>query len=490
LIEKYKFEQALKETNQLPIALWVSGFILAVGFFTSFGSFIYNKKSGTKVDNANFMAPMIVCLNIYDFVSDINLSIDIFLNELTIFSFGNIFFNLGLLSIMSVIIPFCGNIYYAVMISSQKTVKQSPSARAWFSSHLNVFILLCVVTGGTYPSLAFVSSRIFGLECLNAGFLSSELYKLSKIKIRTTIWMENMPQLVIQILYSYLIGTFEQATILAFVGSLLSIIHAFVVNKAQKNQNEEVNISKYYIGLFQSHRLRKEIVDKIKLHKGAKERLSKSLCSSFGVPAQSIEIGFVEEQSNGCLITIQQSVFSKNLQTVDKNGISITVRSEYYLHQRLLKQKHDVLETLLNHFDIDNKDKSFEIIHYFTYPELKKDCKEKPSVANEGGLNNFDIELEEMKHQTTGAANVDSDSESLAVEMIPVQINENDLNGDDIKSDIMEIKNHLQNMNQTLIDLKSNNISSNIDQTTGATNVDSDSNDISPNIERYTSTPL
>jgi len=412
LIEKYKFEQALKETNQLPIALWVSGFILAVGFFTSFGSFIYNKKSGTKVDNANFMAPMIVCLNIYDFVSDINLSIDIFLNELTIFSFGNIFFNLGLLSIMSVIIPFCGNIYYAVMISSQKTVKQSPSARAWFSSHLNVFILLCVVTGGTYPSLAFVSSRIFGLECLNAGFLSSELYKLSKIKIRTTIWMENMPQLVIQILYSYLIGTFEQATILAFVGSLLSIIHAFVVNKAQKNQNEEVNISKYYIGLFQSHRLRKEIVDKIKLHKGAKERLSKSLCSSFGVPAQSIEIGFVEEQSNGCLITIQQSVFSKNLQT-DKNGFCVTVQSEYYVQQRLFKQKNDVLETLLNHFDINNKDNSFKIIHYFKYPELKKDCNQ-PSVANEGDLNNFDIEFEEMKHQTTGATNVDSDSNDIS----------------------------------------------------------------------------
>ena len=46
----------------------------------------------TKVDSAAFMVPLLVSLNIYDFMSDINLSITIFQNSRTQFQLDNILF--------------------------------------------------------------------------------------------------------------------------------------------------------------------------------------------------------------------------------------------------------------------------------------------------------------------------------------------------------------------------------------------------------------
>ena len=50
--------------------------------------------------------------------------------------------------------------------------------------------MLSLFTAGSYPVLRLVSSRLFGLEFFNCGLLSDELHKLSKIKMRSTIYLE------------------------------------------------------------------------------------------------------------------------------------------------------------------------------------------------------------------------------------------------------------------------------------------------------------
>lgn len=75
-------------------------------------------------------------------------------------------------------------------IQSQTAIAENPAARAWFQSHLAQFIIMSLFTAGTYPVLRLVSSRLFGLEFFNSGLLSGDLHKLSKIKIRSTIYFE------------------------------------------------------------------------------------------------------------------------------------------------------------------------------------------------------------------------------------------------------------------------------------------------------------
>ena len=132
-------------------------------------------------------------------------------------------------------------------INHQEPIRNCPSVRAWFNKHLSPFILLCVACAGTYPVLGLTSSHLFGLDFFDSGSLSTDWNKLSKIKIRSTIFMANVPQLLIQILYTAINGYPENATVLAFIALSLSIIASVVIYKAQKESNDEVEITKYYL---------------------------------------------------------------------------------------------------------------------------------------------------------------------------------------------------------------------------------------------------
>eukprot|EP01084_Bolivina_argentea_P301772 520705_1 len=200
----------------------LSTVIIGLGALCSLAAFIVNKKGGTKVDNSAFYVPILVALNIYDFISDVNLSVQILQNANP--TVKDIVFLLGLASIAFIIIPFGSNLYYAMRINHQKVIRQNSSARVWFSKHLAPFILLCVASAGTYPVLSLSSSRLFGLDFFNAGLMSSDLHKLQKIKIRSSITLENAPQLVIQSLFLVQIGQFDDITVLSMIFSTISII--------------------------------------------------------------------------------------------------------------------------------------------------------------------------------------------------------------------------------------------------------------------------
>ena len=115
--------------------------------------------------------------------------------------------------------------------------------------HRQILSLFCA---GTYPVLTLVNSRTFGLELLSCGLLSSELRELSKIKLRSTIYFENAPQLVIQVLFTALpiqSDGIQMATVLAFVASLLSVLAAVLIDRAEKNNRNEYESTKYFVRL-------------------------------------------------------------------------------------------------------------------------------------------------------------------------------------------------------------------------------------------------
>ena len=245
-------------------------------------------------------------------------------------------------------------------INSQETIQKSPSARAWFGSHLAQFIILCVACAGTYPALGLTNSRLFGLDFFNAGLLSTELHELSKIKIRSTIFLENVPQLIIQVIYSYVIGSLENATILAFVPSFLSIVAALVIYNAQKEQHQKFHTTKYSLELVGNQVIESnsDIDHKIKFNKGLKEKLRDSLCAPIGIPPKSIEIGVVTQKKTGFRIRLQHSVFRDELEKKNKmnmKGYRIEMTEDMYIETEIFDQrKKDILRVILNHFQLQN----------------------------------------------------------------------------------------------------------------------------------------
>eukprot|EP01084_Bolivina_argentea_P301774 520717_1 len=346
----------------------LSTVIIGLGALCSLAAFIVNKKGGTKVDNSAFYVPILVALNIYDFISDVNLSVQILQNANP--TVKDIVFLLGLASIAFIIIPFGSNLYYAMRINHQKVIRQNSSARVWFSKHLAPFILLCVASAGTYPVLSLSSSRLFGLDFFNAGLMSSDLHKLQKIKIRSSITLENAPQLVIQVIYSIVIGRLENATILAFVASSLSIIASVVVYTAQKDQMaiDEFIISKYYIRFAQKqgeNAITSEQNESILQNKGLKMKLGENLSSVFKIPNKSIEIGFVTPNRNGCIIHLQHSIFKDDMNSLKQKifsqqmhpmneGYNIQITPQLYISNLYESYANDINEVLSDHFSFDH----------------------------------------------------------------------------------------------------------------------------------------
>ena len=346
LVEIPKFPAVLEDDKDWT-AIYISILIVSVGIVISFAAFVFNKLDMTKVDNAKYFMPALVALAVWDFVSDIILSIEISKNEKLLISMANIHFLLALASILFIILPFICNLWHAMRINSQETIQKSPSARAWFGNHLPQFILLSIACAGTYPALGLTNSRLFGLDFFNAGLLSSELHELSKIKIRSTIFMENVPQLIIQVIYSYVIGSLETATILAFIASSLSIIASLVIYYAQKEQHEKFITMKYFLRLEADRVIGAQSQMNIKCNKGLKEKLRDSLCAVFNISNKSIEIGFVTQNDRGCRIHLQHSIFKSDLEKVKKKllasdnnyksrrGYKIEITEEMYMEQIL-----------------------------------------------------------------------------------------------------------------------------------------------------------
>eukprot|EP01083_Nonionella_stella_P097192 273177_1 len=105
-----------------------------------------------------------------------------------------------------------------------------------------------VFTGGCYPALALVSSRLFGLQILTSGLTQYELKGMSTIKVIGTVVLENIPQLICQLLYASSIGQFTQAVQLALIASLLSATAA-TLNFLLDRDTEDTKAVQYYLSL-------------------------------------------------------------------------------------------------------------------------------------------------------------------------------------------------------------------------------------------------
>eukprot|EP01084_Bolivina_argentea_P182145 314516_1 len=436
-------------------AIIVSVVIVTIGAIVSSLAFIYNKMESSKVDNAAFWMPILVALNMYDFLSDINLSINMFTKAAeTQISLNNVIFYLAVASVVFIVVPFGSNLWYAMTITHEDIIQNNPSARAWFGQHMTHFICICVACAGTYPALALTSSRIFGFDFFNAGLLSSDLHELSKIKLRSTIYLENGPQLIIQILYSLIISEFESDTILAFVASSLSIIASIITYYAQKEQTKDFIVEQYFIRFHTPNDLTNTQQEKIEQRKGLKMGLGASLCSAFNISNKSIEVGFITKNKNGCSIHLQHSIFKDDLnsakekvfhnQNINIGYDMINITADRCIRNVFEECKHKICDALINHFDFQNG-KEFAATYYKSNAILKEREHDK---YNKNNIVDLMTRRMTRKHTNTAYKSIDineskeevDNKEGSEIEMQEMKQMQQDILIEDSRNDIKIIK--------------------------------------------------
>merc|ERR1712228_927917 len=146
------------------------------------------------------------------------------------------------------------------------------------------------------------------------------------------IFMENMPQLIIQVIYSFNIGEVSNNTQLAFVGSMISVISALLSYFIEQSNTDNMIVFKYYLKMTKNdivnnavmdpnandndedemkiesvsprahspkefsnsgtlpNFLTKGETDHLKNHRGETAALSNKLCSIFCIPEKNIEV--------------------------------------------------------------------------------------------------------------------------------------------------------------------------------------------------------
>ncbi len=108
--------------------------------------------------------------------------------------------------------------------------------------------MLVALTGGFYPAISLVSSNVFGLKITSSGLTQFELRELIKFKVINNVVLENVPQVILQSIYSFIIGEFTETVGLAMFASLLSII-ASILDFCIKRDHEGMVAVQYYLGI-------------------------------------------------------------------------------------------------------------------------------------------------------------------------------------------------------------------------------------------------
>ena len=230
-----------------------------------------------------------------------------------------------------------------------------------FAARFAPFVFLSLFFSGTFHVLTLVSSSIFGLKLFSAGLLSSELRELSKIKIRCTIYFENIPQIIIQIIYLRMDTDDQSITILAMMASLLSVASTLIIYFGEKDIANEYTVAKYFLRLFTTNSvtgLCDEAKKAMENNQKKKEKLIEELTKIVGSGGdKQIEIGSVTLLDDGLAVHVQHLVTREKMESFKREQNKFNITVDDYIESLYDRKIGKVFEAMWIHFGLSNEPK-------------------------------------------------------------------------------------------------------------------------------------
>ena len=218
-------------------------------------------------------------------------------------------------------------------------------------------------SSGTFPVLTLFSSNIFGLNIFQSGLLSSELRELSKIKIKSTIYMENAPQILIQLFFLQIDG-FQEETLLALIASALSIVSTLMIYYGERDLRSQFDVTTYFIRL----RSANAVLDSEKAAMSSRQKLRKALklklAAALGIAEKQIEIGNTTLRESGLMVHIQHLIFSNELDAFKRKRNLYDVSTETYVNAVFQKRMKHIFEAMCSHFQISPLQQRHYMVSY------------------------------------------------------------------------------------------------------------------------------
>ena len=127
---------------------------------------------------------------------------------------------LAVLTPLFVIIPYFANIWAALHMYQR--IEHNIVARLYFEQRMVFFCSLVLLSGGVHASTQLVSSRIFGVSLFDCGLSKRELSQFTGMRLTFSVLLENLPQLILQIIYVITAGGINAVVGVAMFTSIFS----------------------------------------------------------------------------------------------------------------------------------------------------------------------------------------------------------------------------------------------------------------------------
>ena len=174
-------------------------------------------------------------------------------------------------SVVFIILPLIGNLvqlhkHLQVWI---RDIYSKYTVQAWIRFYLRLLYMLTIVLGSAFAAVDVCNSNIFHLQMFNMGLNQRQQATFKNQRILSTVLLENIPQLIIQIIYTILCSksNISSITLIAMIFSVVSIVSSIFNYKSSSLflQCEaitliEMNIVSKQLGNTQQTKFRRIIV--------------------------------------------------------------------------------------------------------------------------------------------------------------------------------------------------------------------------------------
>ena len=367
----FKVGVSSREDKSYPyvifLVIWI-GFIIIVYIL----AILYEKNCFVRcrdilTDGTDTFSILIIGAQVWDFTSDIHLCIDI--SKEYSDTKKDVYLYLVIFSIACMIIPYVCNLIIAANILSIKVVNNNEHASQYITKHGQRFIILTIITGGAYPSLLLLSSNVFALALTTTGLTGQDLMQLRPMKLSTII-LQNLPQLLVQIGYCINIKSFNTPIILAFISSILSI--ALTIFGAVKTRYKSINGEYIHYELHFEYNSTNEAFNeahnmRIRKHRWQRKKLGNSIIKSLGLQYDSIEIGYISITLKSIIIYIVHGITYDEINKIKNNfeddrfagSMTSLIAVSFLYHWNTL----DIIDKIVTHFNFnDNENYTIEFI--------------------------------------------------------------------------------------------------------------------------------
>ena len=211
------------------------------------------------------------------------------------------------LGVFTIVLPL---IYNLIQLHNEikewvRDVYSKHTVQSWMRYYVKLLYIITILCGSAFAAVDICNSNLFHLRMFNMGLNQRQLAIFHNQRILSTVLCENIPQLILQLIYLILIvKSFSLVAIIAMIFSTISIVLSIFNYKLSSLLMDceaitviEIDIESHQLGHTQARKFRKLIVHH-------RKPICNELGKIIGVDKDLIEILTPIQTNTGAKLTI------------------------------------------------------------------------------------------------------------------------------------------------------------------------------------------